>query len=185
MSLYYSMSSSWRLKVEQFRIAQLTLVFVPLQHWSWQNDSHSATSLVRPVHEFEGSTVCFCDLSGKNETDTTTGRFCCVKRNKRVAWIQQARAVIFDGQVHNFFEQLPANNDGRLEPVLWKRVGFVWTFCGRGGFQNRFGRVPHQIDQHLFELIRIYHHGHIWSGHHLNFDAGLQSSYARHQWRQG
>ena len=74
-----------------------------------KNDSHSAAPLARPVREFEGTAVRFRDLTGKNKADTAARRFCCVERNKRVARIQQARAVVFDGQVHGFFEQLPAN----------------------------------------------------------------------------
>jgi hypothetical protein len=46
---------------------------------------------------------------------------CCIERNKRIAWIQQARAVVFYSQVHKVFEQRPANDHGRLEPDLLLR----------------------------------------------------------------
>ncbi len=104
-----------------------------LRLWSRQNDSHSAAPLSKPVREFEGSAVRFRDLTGENKANTAARRFCCIEGNKRIARIQQARTVIFDGQVHNFVEKRPANNHGRLEPVRRKVAGFIWSSLWKAG----------------------------------------------------
>ena len=109
--------SSWSLRSNATR-RRFCAALSALRLWSRQNDSHSAAPLSKAVRECEGSAVRFRDLTGENKANTAARRFCCIEGNKRIARIQQARAVVFDGEVHSLVEQLPANHNGGVKPVL-------------------------------------------------------------------
>lgn len=109
------------------------------------------------------SAIC-CDRAQPN---TRTTWLSGVERNKSVARVKQANAVVFNDQRQLAIILFPSDGDLR-------RYQFRTRMSGLRLLQRSIDSVAYQVDQHLFDEVGINHQDTIHAGHDLDVKTGFQ-----------
>src|SRR5664279_2871166 len=155
--------------------ARVTRYVMLSRRWAVrQEDLHDTAVRIRAIGKLDGTSVGLGDLLRQDQPNTRTARLGGVERNKSVAGIKQANAVVFNDQRYLAIVLFPSDGDLRSCGFRTRLSGLCLLKCGIDG-------IAHQVDQHLFDEVGIDYQDTIRARHDLDVEPSFQNGNAFQQ----